>query len=65
VFKFIANADKHINSMVETTLVAGRDPRPVLHDGKPVTVRLDITANPPVFEKSYFSGMACVAEVAR
>jgi type VI secretion system protein ImpL len=65
VFKFIANADKHINSMVETTLVAGRDPRPVLHDGKPVTVRLDITANPPVFEKGYFSGMACVAEVAR
>jgi hypothetical protein len=30
-----------------------------------VVVSLDISANPPVFDKGYFAGMGCVAEVAK
>ena len=32
--------------------------------GQPVTVRLEITANPPIFDKGFFSGLTCVSDVA-
>ena len=37
----------------------------VLYNGQPVIVRFDLAANPPVFDKGYFTSLACVAEVAR
>ena len=45
---------------------AGKNPL-LLPNGKPLTVRfeLDMGGGPQVFEKGYFSRMACVAEVAK
>jgi hypothetical protein len=35
-------------------------------NGKPVTVRLQLDmTGPPVFQKGFFSRLACVAEVAK
>ncbi len=33
--------------------------------GQPVTVRFEIAATPPIFDRGYFGGLACVAEVAK
>ena len=33
--------------------------------GQPITVRLEIAANPPIFDKGFFSGLTCVSDVAR
>jgi type VI secretion system protein ImpL len=67
VFQFVQDADKHVGSLVEMTLKAGKQGRTVNNEatGQPVTLRFEITANPPVFDKNYFAGMGCVAEVAR
>jgi hypothetical protein len=48
-------------------LKGGRQGRPVLNQatGQPVIVRLDIIANPPIFDRGYFSGLSCVSEIAR
>jgi hypothetical protein len=46
-------------------LKSGKSDAEVKHNGKPVVVSLDIAATPPVFDKGYFAGMGCVAEVAR
>ncbi len=67
IFEFIGDADRRIDAMVEMTLKAGKSGRPVLNQatGQPVTVRLEITANPPVFDKGFFSGLTCVPDVAK
>jgi type VI protein secretion system component VasK len=65
VFQFVGDADKRVGSQIEMALRAGKQGRAVLYDGQPVIVRFDIAANPPVFDKAYFAGLACVAEVAR
>jgi type VI secretion system protein ImpL len=67
VFQFVGDADKRQGSVIEMTLRGGKQGRPVLNQAtsQPVTVRFDIGANPPVFDKGYFSGLSCVAEVAR
>jgi type VI protein secretion system component VasK len=67
VFKWVAEADTRTGSIIELILGAGRPKRPVINPttGQPVTVRFDISANPPVFDKGYFAGLTCVAEVAR
>ena len=41
----------------------GRDP--ALVNGRPLAVRLEVEMTPPLFQKGYFSGLACVAEAAR
>ena len=48
---------------MEMKLKTGKSDTQVNHNGKPVVIKLDIT--PPVFDKSYFAGMGCVAEVAK
>jgi type VI protein secretion system component VasK len=63
VFRFIQDADSHGGSVVEMKLKTGKSDTQVTHNGKPVVVKLDIT--PPIFDKSYFAGMGCVAEVAK
>ena len=67
VFKFVGDADKRIGSLVEMTLRAGKQGRPVLNQAtnQPVTVRLEITATPPVFDRGYFASVGCVTEVAK
>lgn len=65
VFQFVGDADKRVGSQIEMALRAGKQGRAVLYNGQPVIVRFDLAANPPVFDKGYFSGLACVAEVAK
>jgi type VI protein secretion system component VasK len=65
IFDFINDADTHVNSLVVMTLKAGKSGRQVLNQGQPVTVRLEITAIPPVFDKGFFSGLTCVPDVAK
>lgn len=52
--------------ILEWPVRAGKNPL-LLPNGKPLTVRfeLDMGGGPQVFEKGYFSRMACVAEVAK
>jgi type VI secretion system protein ImpL len=65
VFQFVGDADKRVGSQIEMALRAGRQGRAVLYNSQPVIVRFDLAANPPVFDKGYFTGLACVAEVAK
>ncbi len=66
VFQFVGDADKHQGSLIEMSLRGGKQGRPVLNPaGQPVTVSFEITAAPPVFDRGYFSGLGCVAEVAK
>jgi type VI secretion system protein ImpL len=65
VFQFVADADKRVGSQFEMALRSGKQGRAVLYNGQPVISRFDISANPPVFDKGYFSSLACVSEVAK
>ncbi len=67
VFRFVGDADRHVGSSVEMDARAGKANQLVRNpaNNQPVTIKLEITANPPVFERSYFAGMGCVAEVAK
>jgi type VI secretion system protein ImpL len=67
VFRFVGDADRHTGSSVEMDARAGKANQLVRNpaNNQPVTIKLDINANPPVFDKSYFAGMGCVAEVAK
>jgi type VI secretion system protein ImpL len=67
VFQFVGDADKRVGTMMEMTLRAGKTGRPVLNqaNNQPVSVRLDMVATPPVFDKGYFSTLNCVPEVAK
>ncbi len=66
-FRFVADADRRAGALMEMTLRAGRSGQAVTNraTGLPVTLRLDITANPPVFDKGYFATLGCVSEVAK
>ena len=67
VFEFVNEADRHTGTLVETTPRSGRAGRPALNPttGQPIVLRIDISVNPPVFDKGYFSGFGCVADIAR
>jgi type VI secretion system protein ImpL len=67
VFQFVGDADKRQGSLIVMTLRGGKQGRPVLNPAtnQPVTVRFEINANPPIFDRGYFSGFGCVAEIAR
>jgi type VI secretion system protein ImpL len=65
IFQFVA-VGKRQGNLVEEPLVDSRG-RPALNaaNGQPITVTFEISATPPIFDKGYFSGMSCVAEVAK
>jgi len=67
IFQFVQDADRHTGSLVEMQLKAGKQGKTVNDPttGQPVTLRFQINANPPIFDKGYFAGMACVATIAR
>jgi type VI secretion system protein ImpL len=69
VFQFFAHAERWLPAGNANTLEwyvrAGKGPM-LLPNGKPLTVRftLDMAGAAPIFQRGYFSHMACVAEVA-
>lgn len=69
-FQFFAEAEKGANptqaNMLQWMIRIGKDPLK-LANGSPLTVAfdLDMGAAPPVFQKGYFSQLACVAEIAQ
>lgn len=67
IFQFVQDADKHTGNLVEMILKSGKSGKTVNDPvtGLPITLRFEVTANPPVFEKGYFQSMACVAEVVK
>jgi len=65
IFHFIQEADKHQGSQVEWIAATGQQKRQLTHGGQPIILNFEVTANPPVFDKGYFAGMGCVAEVAK
>ena len=68
VFKFVDQADDHKGNIVTATLGSGNPKQTTIDDasGHPVTVRLEVNANPPVFDYGYFARQLapCVANVA-
>lgn len=71
LFRFFADADQFSPSGHAYGLAwivrQGREGRPVMVAGKPLTYRflLDTAGAPPVFSKDYLSNLRCVATVAR
>jgi len=67
IFRMVGDANNRAGSQIEWVLTTGKPPHPVMRTGstQPVTARFDISANPPVLDKNYFAGLACVAEVAK
>jgi type VI secretion system protein ImpL len=67
VFRFVGDADRHLASLVEMDARAGRTNQLVRNpvNNQPVTIKLEITSNPPVFDKGYFASIGCVSEVAK
>ncbi|HKX00304.1 MAG TPA: ImcF-related family protein [Bryobacteraceae bacterium] len=63
MFQFFSKAEKQQGNTLEWVARLGRDP--MLVNGKPLTVRLEVDITPPIYQRGYFSGLACVAEVAR
>ena len=67
IFRLMGSATTHTVSQVEWIPMVGKPPHALTRvtNNQPVSAKLDITANPPVLEKGYFSTLACVAEVAK
>ncbi|SPE36531.1 ImcF domain protein [Candidatus Sulfopaludibacter sp. SbA3] len=63
IFQFVASGKHTGGTLVEEPMVG----KPMLDTatGHPITVTFDISATPPIFDRGYFSGMSCVAEVAK
>ena len=68
-FHFFGDAERWIPTApgytVEWIVRVGRNP--VTIQGRPLTVQfyLDMNGAPPIFQRGYFAGLACVSEVAR
>ncbi len=68
-FHFFNDAERWIPAgsgwNVEWIVRVGKNP--VTLQGRPLTVQFNLEMNgaPPVFQRGYFAGLACVSEVAR
>jgi type VI secretion system protein ImpL len=67
IFLFVQDADTRTGPLVEMTLKSGKSGKPIVDQatGQPVNLKFEISANPPIFDKGYFAGMACVADVVK
>jgi hypothetical protein len=65
IFQLVDDADVHQGTQVEIAMKRGKSDTQVTDNGRPVRVRFDLQSTPSVFERGYFTGMSCVAEVAR
>ncbi len=63
VFQFIGQAEKWQGNQYDWIIRAGKNPVK-LPNGNPLTVRIEVSAAPPVFQRGYFSSLACEATVA-
>jgi type VI protein secretion system component VasK len=63
VFQLFGKAERQQGNTLEWVVRIGRDP--ALVNGKPLAVRLEVEMTPPLYQKGYFAGLGCVAEVAR
>jgi type VI protein secretion system component VasK len=63
LFQFFGKAERQQGNTLEWVARLGRDP--MLVNGKPLTVRVDVEMNPPLYQRGYLSSLTCVAEVAR
>jgi hypothetical protein len=57
-------AERQQGNILEWVVKVGKG-GPTMVNGKPLAVRLEVGMTPPLYQKGYFSGLACVAEVAR
>jgi type VI secretion system protein ImpL len=70
IFRMFGDADKGPASggagEYDWIIRQGKAGAPSMVNGKPVTVRLELDmTGPPVFQKAFFSRLACVSEVAK
>jgi type VI secretion system protein ImpL len=70
IFRMFGDADKGPASggagQYDWIIRQGKAGAPSMVNGKPVTVRLELEmTGPPVFQKGFFSRLACVSEVAK
>lgn len=68
IFKFFYQADRTVPSggayILEWVMRSGKDSKPVtIEGGKQLTVRFQVDV--PMFQKDFFAGLACVADVAK
>lgn len=63
LFQFFGKAERQQGNTLEWVARLGRDP--MLVNGKPLTVRVEVEMNPPLYQRGYLSSLSCVAEVAR
>ncbi|MBZ5595569.1 MAG: hypothetical protein LAP39_25295 [Acidobacteriia bacterium] len=63
LFQFFGKAERQEGNVLEWVARLGKDP--MLVNGKPLTVRVEVGMSPPLYQRGYFSSLACVAEVAR
>ncbi len=63
LFRFFADADHSSGDILEWVVRQGREGRPVVVGGKPLTYRFQVDT--PVFQKDFFTGLRCVSQAAR
>lgn len=63
LFQFFGKAERQEGNVLEWVARLGKDP--MLVNGKPLTVRVEVGMTPPLYQRGYLSSLACVAEVAR
>jgi type VI secretion system protein ImpL len=63
LFQFFGKAERQVGNTLEWVARLGRDP--MLVNGKPLTVRVEVEMNPPLYQRGYLSSLSCVSEVAR
>jgi type VI secretion system protein ImpL len=63
LFQFFGKAERQVGNTLEWVARLGRDP--MLVNGKPLTVRVEVEMNPPLYQRGYLSSFSCVSEVAR
>ena len=63
LFQFFDRAQHQQGNVLEWVASMGRDP--LMINGRPFNVRVEVGMNPPLYQHGYFSSLGCVAEVAR
>jgi type VI secretion system protein ImpL len=67
LFRFFADADRFSGGLLEWVVKQGREERPVMVGGKPLTYQflVDTGGAAPVFQKDFLNSLRCVSQAAR
>jgi type VI secretion system protein ImpL len=67
LFRFFADADRYSGNLLEWVVKQGREERPVMVAGKPLTYQflVDTGGAAPVFQKDFLNSLRCVSQAAR